>query len=71
MISGVVNNEDVLFQWCMLSVELDDKIAIQLRDMIIELYVTVRGYAFANSCMEQSKKKTTQKSKGTRSKISQ
>lgn len=69
-----MNNEDVLFQWCMLSVELDDKIAIQLRDMIIELYVTVRGYAFANSCMElykQSKKKTTPKSKGTRSKISQ
>ena len=43
-----------------------------LLDMIIELYVTIRGFAFANSCMElykQLKKLTLQKSKATRRKI--
>ncbi len=66
VIGGVVNNEDVLFQWCL---ELDDLVAQKLRDM---LYVTIRGFAFSNSIMElykQSKKKTIQKTKGTRSKL--
>ena len=62
-------DEDVLFQWCLLTTELDDDLAVKLRDMIIELYVTIRGFAFANSCMElykQHKKQTLQKSKAIR-----
>ena len=72
VIGAVVTNEDVLFEWCMLTVELDDNVAQKLRDMIVELYVTIRGFSFSNSCMElykQSKKKAIQKTKGTRSKL--
>lgn len=72
VVRGIENNEDVLFQWCILSIELDEKVAELLRDMIIKLYVTIRGHAFANSCMElykQSKKKTVQKKKGIRSRV--
>ena len=61
--------DEVLFQWCLLMTELDDDLAVKLRDMIIELYVTIRGFAFANSCMElykQHKKQTLQKSKAIR-----
>ena len=74
ILSGIKNNEDVSFHWSMLSLELDDEIATELRDRIIQLYVTVRGHAFANSCLElfkQSKQKTIQKTKGTRSKVQQ
>lgn len=62
-------SEDILFHWATLTYELDDQSANQLLGMMLELYITVRGFAFANSCMElykQSKKKTVQKSKALR-----
>lgn len=69
---SVVTNEEVLFQWCLLSLELDHKVGEQLRDMIVKLYITVRGFAFASSCMElykKWKKETIQKKKGIRSRV--
>ena len=72
IIDGLKANEDVQVQWCSISSELDDDLAIILRDMIVELYITIRGFAFASSCMElykQEKKKTLQKSKATRRKV--
>ena len=52
ILDGLTSNEDVQFQWCVLFAELDTTTANCLWDMIIELYVTVRGFAFAGSCME-------------------
>ena len=49
----------------------DDKTTILLK-MIMELFVTIRGFSFAKSFMElykQSAKKSTQKSKALRRKI--
>ena len=40
-------NEDVLFQLYTLSIELNNESAEVLRDMIIDLYVNVRGFSFA------------------------
>lgn len=62
-------SEDILFHWATLTCELDNESATQLLHMIVELYLTIRGFAFANSCMElykQSQKRTVQKSKALR-----
>ena len=63
---------DDLFEWCLIAVEADDDISTLVLEKIVELYVTVRGFAFAKSCMEmykQVKKKTVQKSRALRSKL--
>lgn len=69
LLDNLKKSEDILFHWTTLTCELDTESAEKLLDMILELYVTIRGFAFANSCMElykQSKKKTVQKSKALR-----
>ena len=56
----------------MLCTDLDDDLSLLLRQMMIELFVTIRGHAFANSCMElykQHKKKNLQKAKAVRRKV--
>ena len=61
--------DDVLFYWCMVTVEVDQEEANTLLEIIVNLWITVRGYSFANSWMEmykQAKKKSTQKSKALR-----
>ena len=63
---------DLLFEWCLIAVEADDDISTSVLEKIVELYVTVRGFAFAKSCMEmykQAKKKTVQNSRALRSKL--
>lgn len=68
--NSILENEDVMFQWCILSSELDDEVGNQLRDQLIELYVTICGHA--SSCLElykQAKKKTLQKKKGIRGRV--
>ena len=60
---GLARSDDVQFQWYVLSAELDTATADRLRDMIVELYVTICRFAFANSCLElykKSQRKTTQ-----------
>ena len=51
VITTVEENEDVLFQWCMLTTSLNDDDASVLLHKITELYVTVRGFSFASSCV--------------------
>ena len=70
--SAVLNNEDVLFHWCMLAAGTDDADANKLLKMIVELYVTIRGFSFATSCVElykRSNKKVLQKGKGLRKEL--
>ena len=72
VVSAVLNNEDVLFHWCMLAAGTDDADATKLLKMMVELYVTIRGFSFATSCVEiykQSTKKTLQKGKGIRKEV--
>ena len=69
----LLKSNDILFEWCLIAVEADDDISTLVLEKIVELYVTVRGFAFAKSCMEmykQAKKKTIQKSRALRSKLS-
>ena len=72
LIDAVMGNEELLFQWCMFSACERDDLAMSVLRMIVELYVTVRGFAFATSCLEmykQANKKTSQKSKGIRKEL--
>ncbi len=60
------------FQWCMVTTEVEDEEARSLLNMIVNLYVTIRGFSFAKSIMEQykvSNKKNLQKSKALRKKL--
>ena len=54
------NHGDILFQWCLLTASTQDSAASLLLRKLIELYVTVRGYAFVTSCVEMFKQETNQ-----------
>ena len=72
VVRSILANEDVQFQWCMASVDLEDNDAQQLLKMIAELWVTIRGFSFVKSWLEsykQAKGKGTAKSKSVRSKL--
>ena len=69
LLSSIASNEDVLFYWSMLSADADEEDAQTLLKMVIELWVTIRGFAFASSWIElykQASKKTIQRSKALR-----
>lgn len=72
ILDAVLSNEDILFRWSLLSSIIDDNIAFVILQKITKLYVTIRGFAFASSCLElykQQHKKKTQKSKALRKKL--
>ncbi len=66
LVKTIIINEDVQFQWCMVTTEVEDEEARSLLNMIVNLYVTIRGFSFSKSIMKQykvSNKKNLQKSK--------
>ena len=71
-IGAVLKNEDLLFQWALVTSNSDDEVGQKVLELICELYLTVRGFAFAKSCLElykQTHKKSIQKSKALRKSI--
>ena len=70
---GLMQNEELLFQWCIVvSTTVNDDSSPVLLQQIAELYLTVRGFAFATSCLElykQAHKKTLQKKKALRKEL--
>ena len=73
ILDGLLKNEDLLFQWCFIArTAVDNDSSPILLKLIVELYLTVRGFAFASSCLElykQAHKKTLQKKKPLRKKL--
>ena len=73
IIDKILSDEGLLFQWCfvvgiVVDIELSEVLLIQ----IAELYLTVRGNAFASSCLElykQASKQPLQKKKGLCTKL--
>ena len=66
-------NEDVLFHWTLISATWDDELAAKLMNMIVDLWITIRGFSLASAWIEEYKgatKKTLQKSKPLRTQIS-
>lgn len=70
LVSKISTDEDVRFYWCIVAADFGEAEEKILLDMIIDLWITVRGFAFVSGWIEQykqSKKKSLQKSKGLRS----
>ena len=69
----ILGDEDLLFQWCfVVRTAVDIEHSEVLMTTIAELYLTVRGYEFASSCLElykQANEQTLQKKKGLRTKL--
>lgn len=72
LVDDLLKNEDLLFQWCFCATDLAQDTAMVLLKQMVELYVTVRGFAFASSCLElykQASKKQLSKKKALRSEL--
>ena len=68
----VKNNEDILFCWSMLSSSWDEESSKTLFKMVVDLWLTIRGYSNASAWIEKykvSQMKSTQKSKGIRKQL--
>ena len=72
MLQAIAASEDVQFYWLIVTADFednDDEIKSIFLSMISELYLTMRGFSFANNWVEKFKlaaKKSTQKSKSLR-----
>ena len=69
VMENILKDENVLFNWLMISGEWESEEAETLFKMIIELWVTIRGFSFASSWVEKYKlahHQSIQKSKGIR-----
>jgi len=72
IMDGLMGNEELLHQWTLLTTDKDQCIAMEVLRKICELYLTVRGFSFAASCLElykQRSKQQIQKSKALRKKL--
>ena len=49
----VKNNEDVLFCWSMLSSSWDEESSKTLFRMVVDLWLTIRGYSYASAWIEK------------------
>ena len=72
IVMSITSDEDVLFYWVISTADLEvenKEIHNILLNMIVELYVTMRGFSYASMWMEKfkkSSKKSTQRSKSLR-----
>ena len=74
MKSAIDSDEDVQFNWTLVSVEMDDEVADKILDLIVDMWITIRGFSFASSVMEMykiEKKQGTQKSRRLRHNVTQ
>ena len=68
-IETICVNEDVLFYWSIIGCNWEEEAASSLLHLVIEHWLTVRGFSFTSAFMEnykQEQKKHVQKSKGFR-----
>ena len=68
-VDSIISNDDVLLHWSILSGNWQEEEAGLLITMIIDHWITIRGFSFASAFMERHKqehKKSLQKSKGIR-----
>lgn len=71
-VEAIVGNNDLLFQWCIIAAQVEEDVSKLVLQRIVSLYVTVRGFGFASSCMElykQAQHKTMSKTRALRSEL--
>lgn len=67
-----MKTEELLHQWAIVANGTDDCITMTVLRKVCELYLTIRGFSFAASCLElykQRNKQQIQKSKALRKKL--
>ena len=70
--NNILQSNDLQFEWCLIASEADEETATMVLQKIVDLYVTIRGFAFAKSCLEQYKqaqKKTVRRKRALRSEL--
>ena len=48
---------EVLFQWCMLTADVDDTESAVVLGMLVKLWITVRGFSFTSAWLELYKQR--------------
>ena len=67
VVSSVVENKDVLFQWSLLSIDItSEEAAAKLLHEIVSLWLTIRGFSVASAWMEELKKDEHEQKKRTK-----
>ena len=69
----LMDNDDILFYWSMLTASWEEGVAEKILTMIVDLWITIRGFSLASAWVEEFKahnKKTLQKFKGLRKQLS-
>lgn len=69
VIKKIIENDDVTFYWSVVAANWEEEEAGVLLEMVIQHWVTIRGFSYASAFVEkykQKNKKTVQKSKGLR-----
>ena len=69
LLNSILHDEDVTFTWYNLMEEVEVHEADTLLNMVVDLYITIRGHWFAKTCVEkykQDNKESIQKSKSLR-----
>ena len=67
--TALSSNDEVLFHWCMLTAEIEEIHAQTVLDMLVSLWVTIRGFSFASAFIEMYKQEKNQRSKALRKDI--
>ena len=69
---AMLQNDNVQFFWSVVSGEWEEEVGSVLLEMIVNEWVTIRGFSFASAWIEKFKqeaKMTTEKSKGLRKQL--
>ena len=74
LIEKLLKDEDVLFQWCFgfAASDINNEAGLMILRQMVDLYVTIRGFAFAETCLEMykwAKETTISKKKALRKEI--
>ena len=69
LISASLQDHDVQFYWCLMTVDLTEEVSQELLCEIIQLWVTIRGFSFTNSWLEMYRTNKAPKSKGLRKEL--
>ena len=73
IVEKVMASDDVLHQWSFCMSDAGEFISHTILRKVAKLYITIRGFAFASSCVElykQSCKKALSKKKALRTELS-
>jgi len=68
----ILNDDNILFNWCMADQDESDAIAQKCLEVIVDLWISIRGFSFVENIVEmykQKEHKSTKKSRTLRSKL--